>query len=121
MGHLDEVLQAEVIKALQAAQFNHCCKSQASQPKLFKYQFPDSKIADQYQPSSTKTSYLIKYGIAEDVLSELKNYLKDKPFTFEFDETTTKQVKNNMMPTSHTIGTLPSGHPYPWNSNPDMH
>ena len=45
-------------------------------------------------------------SIHRNIESELKNDLKGKPFTFKFDETTTKQVKNNMMPTSHIIQTL---------------
>ena len=89
----EQVLQAEIIQALQTVEFNHSYNSQSTQSKLFKFQFPDSKIAASYGSACIKAAYLIKYGIAEDVINELKKDIQACPFTFKFDESTTKQVK----------------------------
>lgn len=55
--------------------------------------FPDSQIAASYKMSETKCKYIIQFGIYEWVLEELIRDVKDKPFSFKFDETTTVQVK----------------------------
>lgn len=89
----DRTLKAEIIWALK------CCKSKFSFNSnddlndIFKEMFPDSQIAAQYAMSSAKARYLIQFGIAPYVLETLKQDIKNTPTTFQFDETTTSQVK----------------------------
>ena len=82
--------------------------------------FPDSEIAKSYRQSSTKIAYVIQHGIAPYLFDSIIANIKDKPFSFMFDETTTSQVKkqfdgyvrfwsNNQVETSY-CGSLFMGH-----------
>ena len=82
--------------------------------------FPDSDIAKSYRQSSTKIAYVIQHGIASYLFDSIIANIKDKPFSFMFDETTTSQVKkqfdgyvrfwsNNQVETSY-CGSLFMGH-----------
>ena len=55
--------------------------------------FPDSEIAKKYEQGDTKIKYNIQFGIAPYLKEKLIYDVKNKPFTFKFDETTTRQVK----------------------------
>ncbi|KAG4075503.1 hypothetical protein HA402_003328 [Bradysia odoriphaga] len=89
----DLALKAEIIWALKCCKNNFSFKSNDDTNEIFKEMFPDSKIAAQYSMSVTKTRYLIQFGIAPLVLETLKEDIKQTPITFQFDETTTSQVK----------------------------
>ena len=59
--------------------------------------FPDSKITQSYRQGKTKVRYNISYGIAPHVKQMLIYNVNNSAFTFKFDESTTSQVKNNML------------------------
>lgn len=80
---------AEVVWALTCTQKN--CNADLS--GIFRRMFPDSKIAAAYGMSDTKVKYVIQFGIGPFILKQLIKDLKDTPFTFMFDETTSSQVK----------------------------
>lgn len=54
--------------------------------------FPDSHIDQSYQISSTKVIYVIKDDVVH-VKKALMKEINGKPFTFQFDEITKLQVK----------------------------
>ena len=54
--------------------------------------FPDSHIDQSYQISSTKVIYVIKDDVVH-VKKALMKEISGKPFTFQFDEITKRQVK----------------------------
>ena len=58
--------------------------------------FPDSKIAEKYQQSSTEIKYVIQCGISPYMRDLLKTNFRSNPFSFLFDETTTSQVKKTV-------------------------
>ena len=59
--------------------------------------FPNSTIARGYQQSDSKVPFVIKYGIADNLKKQLIFDVKNAPYSFLFDETTSSEVKNNMM------------------------
>ena len=61
--------------------------------KSFAIQFPDSNIAKNYEIEETKAKYFIQFGIYPHLRSILLEDMKNMPFTFRFDETTTSPVK----------------------------
>ena len=61
--------------------------------KSFAIQFPDSNIAENYKMEETKAKYFIQFGIYLHLHSMLLEDMKNMPFTFLFDETTTSQIK----------------------------
>lgn len=88
-----QILRAEILWALRCVKSNFSFNSNANNGSLFKAMFPDSLIAASYKMSYTKCKYIIRFGIYEWLLEELVRDLKEKPFSFAFDETTTVQVK----------------------------
>lgn len=93
MSNDDQVLQAEIFWALKCVKSNFSFKSNAGNNALFMTMFPDSTIAKSYKMSQSKVRYLVQFGIGPWILEHLKEDLKDAPFSFLFDETTTIQVK----------------------------
>lgn len=89
----DSVLKAEVLQALKVVESNYSFASSNGDGDRFRLMFPDSKIAENYKQNETKVRYVIQYGIAPSILQNQINELKDTPFVFKFDETTTSQVK----------------------------
>ena len=55
--------------------------------------FPNSNIACGYSQSETKAKYMIQFGIVPYVFQKLTEDIHGKPFSFQFDETSTQQVK----------------------------
>ena len=56
------------------------------------------QIAKCYKLYETKMKYTTQFGVAPYFRDLLKDVLKNIPYFFKFDETTTQQaVKNNMM------------------------
>ena len=53
---------------------------------------PDSEITKNYWQSETKIKYSIQYGIVSYLTQKLIYNVKDKPFTFKFNETTNRNV-----------------------------
>ena len=55
--------------------------------------FPGHPATEKYSCAfTTKSAYLLQYGISEILKSEQIQDIKDVPYTFKFDETTTSQV-----------------------------
>ena len=89
----DQVVNAEILQALQFADCNYSFASAKTDADRFRKMFPDSMIAKCYQQSATKVKYAIQYGIAPYVKEKLIYDVRNKPFTFKFDETTNREVK----------------------------
>ena len=87
----DQVVNAEILQAFHFADCNHSfAKTDADR---FRKMFPDSIIVKSYQQSATKVKYTIQYGIAPYAKEKLIYDIRNKPFTFKFDETTNREVK----------------------------
>lgn len=84
---------AEILRALNVVDKNHSFRSCEADTSLYKRMFPDSKIAGAYSQGKTKVKYIIEYGIAPHIREIVMKDIKERPFTFHFDETTTSQVK----------------------------
>lgn len=78
---------------MKCAKSNFSFNSNEDNVTLFQNMFPDSVIAASYKMSYTKCKYIIQYGICEWVLEELVRDMKEKPYSFLFDETTIVQIK----------------------------
>ena len=65
--------------------------------------FPDNKNAQSYRQGKTNVRYNIQYGIALHV-KQMLIYVKNIPFTFKFDESTTSQVKKQYMMLIYNFG-----------------
>ena len=63
--------------------------------KSFAIQFLDSNITKNYKMEETKTKYFIQFGIYPHLISVLLENMKNMPFTFRFDETTTSQIRSS--------------------------
>ena len=71
-----QALKAEVIDVMYKAQYNCSFSSASGDGIRYRMMFPGHPAAENYSCSSTKSAYMLQYGIAE-----------------VFDETTTSQVK----------------------------
>ena len=89
----DGALKAEVIEALKMVELNMSFASANDSGKSFAIQFPDSNIAENYQMEEIKAKYFIQFGVYLHLHSMLLEDLKNMPFTFLFDKTTTSQIK----------------------------
>ena len=66
-----QAIRAEIIESLHKAEYNHSFSS-SSDGERFQLIFPGHPAALNYQCSSMKTAYLLRYGISEFVFEELK-------------------------------------------------
>lgn len=89
----DKILKAEILWALKCVKSGFSFNSNEDNGSLFQAMFPDSVIAASYKMSYTKCKYIVQYGICEWLLEELVKDVKEKPYSFLFDETTTVQIK----------------------------
>ena len=89
----DLVIEAECLQVLHMVDANISFLSADNDSKRFCMQFPDSKIAQDYQQARTKATLVLQHGIAPVLMKQVKDEVSGKPFTFKFDETTTAQVK----------------------------
>ena len=87
------VLKAEATQAMKVVEKNQSFASANGDSLRFKSMFPDSAIASLYSQEETKIKYTIQYGIAPYFKQQLLSDMKDCPFSFRFDETTTAQKK----------------------------
>ena len=90
------VTKAEILQALKTVQSNYSFYSADGDNERFVLMFPDSEIAKSYRQSSTKIAYVIQHGIVPYLFDSIIANIKDKPFRFMFDETTTSQVKKTI-------------------------
>ena len=93
MSFSDQVLNAEILRALDVVQSNHSFANTNGDNELHRRMFTGSKIAQSYQQGETKTKYVIQFGIALHLRKQMIEDFNYQPFTFKFDETTTSQVK----------------------------
>ena len=93
----EEVMKAETLQALKVVSSNYSFASTCDDGERYCEMFPDSVIAKSCHQSKTKVNYMIKHGISPYVKDLYKNDFKGTTFVFKIDETTTLQVKNNMM------------------------
>ena len=89
----EEVVKAETLHTLHFVDKNYSYSSSTQMSELYRIMFPDSAIAKSFTGGATKISYLVKHGLTPYFEERLKNNISGVPFTFKFDETTTKQVK----------------------------
>ncbi|CAH0562798.1 unnamed protein product [Brassicogethes aeneus] len=88
-----QILKAEIIWCLKVCKNNSSFASNNENNVIFQLMFPDSNIAKNYNMSETKCKYVIEFEIAKFVKEMLIKDVKNSPYTFKFDETTTSQVK----------------------------
>ena len=87
-----QALKAEIVETLHKTEYNHSFSSAEKVGEQYQLIFPRHPAAEKYSCSSTKSAYLVRYGISEILKSEQIQDIKDVPYTFKFDETTTSQV-----------------------------
>lgn len=75
----DEILRAEILWALKCVASNYSFQSNKEMNNLFNMMFPDSKIAQGYEMSETKTKYIIQFGIAKYIFEQLTDDVKNLP------------------------------------------
>ena len=89
----ENVLNAEVLQALSIVDKTQSFSSADGDNEKFQRMFPDSAIAKAYKQGRTKVKYTVHFGIAPHVKALLLEEVRNVPFAFKFDETTTSQVK----------------------------
>ena len=84
---LDEnICKAEILWSIATAEHDIPFATNDHATKLFPKMFPDSAIASGFKCCRTKTTYIVKDGIAVANLEKLKEKLKDKTFSILIDE-----------------------------------
>ena len=89
----EKVLNAEILQAFSIVDKTHSFSSADGDNERFQQMFPDSAIAKAYKQGRTKVKYTVHFGIAPHVKELLLEEVRNVPFAFKFDETTTSQVK----------------------------
>ena len=89
----EKVLQAEIVRCLDLVDSNCSFSSADCDNDKYAKMFPDSDIAKAYHQKRNKVKYMLQFGIAPVIQRKLLAELKDQPYTFKFDETTTSQIK----------------------------
>ena len=77
-------LRAEIIETMHKVECNQSFASATNDGM-----FPNHPASKHYHCSSRKSSYLLRYGIAEVLFEEIKNDIIDVPPTVKFDESNT--------------------------------
>ena len=70
----------------------HSFSSAEKDGEQFWLMLPGHPATGKYSCSSTKSAYLLWHGISEVLEAEQIQNIKDVPYVFKFDETTTSQV-----------------------------
>ena len=89
----DQILNAEILQALNMVDKNHSFSSANGDSDRLKKMFPDSQIAAKYSQEETKSKYVVQFGLAPFVKDELSTDVQKTPYSFKFDETRNSQVK----------------------------
>ena len=89
----DQILNAEILQALNMVNKNHLFSSANGDSDRFKKMFPDLKISTKYSQEETKSKYIVQFGLAPFVKDELSTDVQKTPYSFKFDETTNSPVK----------------------------
>ena len=88
--HVEKVCRAEIYQALQVAHSNYCFTSTQENSKRFKLMFSYCPITYSYVQADAKVKYNLQFGIAPYCKEQLRDYVKRRPFTFKFDESSNK-------------------------------
>ena len=89
----DQILNAEILQALNMVDKNHSFSSANGDSDRFKKMFPDLQIVAKYSQEETKSKYVVQFGLAPFVKDELSTDVQKTPYSFKFDETANSQVK----------------------------
>ena len=89
----DQILNAEIMQALNMVDKNYSFSSANGDSDRFKKMFPDLRIAAKYSQEETESKYVVQFGLAPFVKDELITDAQKTPYSFKFDETTNSQVK----------------------------
>ena len=89
----DQILNAEILQALNMVDENHSFSSENGDSDRFKKLLPDSQIAAKYSQGETKPKYVVQFGLAPFVEDELITDVQKTGYSFKFDKTTNSQVK----------------------------
>ena len=89
----DQILNAEILQALNMVDKNHSFSSANGDSDRFKKMSPDLQISAKYSQEETKSKYVVQFGLAPFVKDELSTDVQKTPYSFKFDETTNSQVK----------------------------
>ena len=73
--------------------YNYSFSSASGDGKRYPLMFRGHPAAENCKCSSTKSAYLLQYGIVDIFKEELVKDMEGVPYTFKYDETTTSQVK----------------------------
>ena len=89
----DQILNAEILQAVNMMDKNHSFSSVNGDSNRFKKIFSDLQIATKYSQEETKSRYVVQFGLAPFVKDELIADVEKTPYSFKLDETTNFQVK----------------------------
>ena len=91
-NHAGQVSRAEIYQTLHVAHSNCSFASTQGYSKRFKLMFPNCPIAQSYAQADAKLKCNLQFGIAPYSKEQLIYDVKRSPFTFKFDESTTRFV-----------------------------
>ena len=89
----DQIVNAEILQALNIVNKNHPFSSANGDSDRFKKMFPDSQIGVKYSQEEIKSKYVFQFGLAVFVKDELSTDVQKTLYPFKFDKTTTSQMK----------------------------
>ena len=89
----DQVGKAEIMRCIGIIDSNCAFRAAEAYNDKYRKMFPDSATANSYQQKADEVKYTIQFGIAPYLKDIILNELKELPFSFRFDETTTFQIK----------------------------
>ena len=88
-----QALKAEIIETLHKTEYNHSFSSAEKDGERYCLMFPGHSATEKYSCTfTTKSAYLLQYGISEILKSEQIQDIKDVPYTSKCDEIATSQV-----------------------------
>ena len=89
----NQVAKAEMIRCIDIIDSNCAFLTSDADNDKYRKMFPDSANANSYQQKADKVKHTIQFGIAPYLKDITLNKLKELPFSFRLDETTTSQIK----------------------------
>ena len=89
----NQILHAEIVRCLDSVDSNLPFSVADSDAEKYAKMFPCCREVKDYHQKSNKVKYMIQFGIAPSLIEVILAELRDLPFTFRFDETTTSQIK----------------------------
>ncbi|XP_062374792.1 uncharacterized protein LOC134062699 [Sardina pilchardus] len=91
-----DTMKAEVLWALNTVVKHQSCRSNDGIGELFQMMFPDSTIGKTFQCGRDKTSYIIRFGVAEFVKKDFISKVSG-PFVMMFDESLNHATKRKQL------------------------